>query len=151
MNLYDSILFQDSVIYKKVKARNNDDSRLYFLLYLYCAFLDLPWLLFAFMVLCYIYYLWSNFICFFFTAVMFYLFPVSSSPLVWKFIFGFSHFEINLRPFCVLRLVRNRVFYHFQLLQTLRLVQSYQFLLQPSMIGRWFYLFQTALCRWLLR
>ncbi len=29
----------------------------YFLLYLYCAFLDLPLLLFAFMVLCYIYYL----------------------------------------------------------------------------------------------
>lgn len=29
MNLYDSILFQDSVIYKKVKARINDDSRLY--------------------------------------------------------------------------------------------------------------------------
>lgn len=57
MNLYDSILFQDSVIYKKVKARINDDSRLYSLLYLYCAFLDLPWLLFAFMVLCYIYYL----------------------------------------------------------------------------------------------
>lgn len=57
MYLYDSILFQDSVIYKKVKARNNDDSRLYCLLYLYCAFLDLPWLLFAFMVLCYIYYL----------------------------------------------------------------------------------------------
>lgn len=57
MNLYDSILFQDSVIYKKVKARINDDSCLYFLLYLYCAFLDLLWLLFAFMVLCYIYYL----------------------------------------------------------------------------------------------
>lgn len=57
MNLYDSILFQDSVIYKKVKARINDDSRLYFLLYLYCAFLDLPLLLFAFIVLCYIYYL----------------------------------------------------------------------------------------------
>lgn len=57
MNLYDSILFQDSVIYKKVKARINDDSCLYFLLYLYSAFLDLPWLLFAFMVLCYIYYL----------------------------------------------------------------------------------------------
>ena len=57
MNLYDSILFQDSVIYKKVKARINDDSCLYFLLYLYCAFLDLPWLLCAFMVLCYIYYL----------------------------------------------------------------------------------------------
>ncbi len=57
MNLYDSILFQDSVIYKKVNARINDDSRLYCLLYLYCAFLDLPWLLFAFIVLCYIYYL----------------------------------------------------------------------------------------------
>lgn len=57
MNLYDSILFQDSVIYKKVKARINDDSRLYCLLYLYCASLDLPWLLFAFMVLCFIYYL----------------------------------------------------------------------------------------------
>ena len=113
MNLYDSILFQDSVIYKKVKARNNDDSRLYCLLYLYCAFLDLPWLLFAFMVLWFIYYLRSNFICFFFTAVMFYLFPVSSSPFVRKFIFGFSHFEINLRPFCVLWLVRNRVFHHF--------------------------------------
>lgn len=56
MNLYDSILFQDSVIYKKVKA-NNDDSRLYCLLYLYCAFLDLPLLLFAFMVLFFIYYL----------------------------------------------------------------------------------------------
>lgn len=57
MNLYDSILFQDSVIYKKVNARIHDDSRIYCLLYLYCAFLDLPWLLFAFMVLCYIYYL----------------------------------------------------------------------------------------------
>lgn len=57
MNLYDSILFQDSVIYKKVKARINDDSRLYCLPYLYCAFLDLPLLLFAFMVLCFIYYL----------------------------------------------------------------------------------------------
>ena len=54
MNLY---LILDSVIYKKVKARINDDSRLYFLLYLYCAFLDPPWLLFAFMVLCFIYYL----------------------------------------------------------------------------------------------
>ena len=38
MNLYDSILFYESVIYKKVKARINDDSRLYFLLYLYFAF-----------------------------------------------------------------------------------------------------------------
>lgn len=28
-----------------------------FLLYLYCAFLVQPWLLFAFMVLCFIYYL----------------------------------------------------------------------------------------------
>ena len=42
MNLYDSILFYESVIYKKVKARINDDSRLYFLLYLYCAFLVQP-------------------------------------------------------------------------------------------------------------
>ena len=32
---------------------------------------------------------------------------------VWKFIFRFSHFEINLRQFCVLWLVRNRVFHPF--------------------------------------
>lgn len=42
MNLYDSIFFRILLYIKKVKARINDDSRLYFLLYLYCAFLVQP-------------------------------------------------------------------------------------------------------------
>ena len=53
----DSIFFRILLYIKKVKARINADSRLCLLFYLYCAFLIQLGYLFAFMVLCFIYYL----------------------------------------------------------------------------------------------